>query len=131
MKVKKIVWMKNKYKFNGLKDLQAKQLELKSETQLSGEHILANAKLIATDFSVNKLFKAKIQKKSLISTKKLNSNDMLSGKIVSFALPLLLNKTIFKGSGILTKTAVGLISSKTGAKIGGYLFKLLMTKAKV
>ncbi|MHA4895961.1 hypothetical protein ACXZ1K_14510 [Pedobacter sp. PWIIR3] len=122
--------MKNKYNFNGLKDLKEKQLALKSEAQLHGHHILSDARAIATGFSFSNILGPKPRKKLPIAIKKPNSNDMLSGKIVSFALPLLLNKTVFKGSGLITKTLVGLISSKTGAKIGGHLIKLLMPKSK-
>lgn len=122
--------MKNKYKYNSLKDLQDRQLALKSASNLQGNIIVQDAKSYVEDFSLANLFHKKAEPAIGVKLKQPDNNQLLSGKILSFALPLLLNKTIFKKSGIITKTAVGLISGKTGTKIGGYLINLLSGKRK-
>lgn len=51
-----------------------------------------------------------------------------SSKIVSWALPLLMNSTIFRGSGMLTKALVGIASNKIGKKVDAdSLFSLVDT----
>ncbi|RZK76678.1 MAG: hypothetical protein EOO92_14250 [Pedobacter sp.] len=122
--------MRNKYNFNTLEELKAKQLALKSESIMHGQAILLDAKTYANDFSVFDFIKPKPKPALSLALKKTDADSMLSGKILSYGLPLLLNKTLFKGSGIITKTIVGMLSSKTGAKLGGLLVNYLKPKKK-
>ncbi|MEJ7559694.1 MAG: hypothetical protein WKF66_15400 [Pedobacter sp.] len=117
--------MKNKYEINDLNGLKARQMALLAESDMHAEAVLMDSKSYVQDFSLSNLIKRKPEPVLNISLKKPDSSAMLSGKILSLALPIILNKTIFKGSGFITKAAVTFISSKTGAKLGGRLVKYI------
>ena len=95
-----------------------------------GEAVFSDAKTYVEEFSILNVFTPKPKPIVPIHLKKVDADSLLSGKILLYALPLVLNKTIFKGSGIITKTVVGMLSSKTGAKIGGLLVNYLKPKKK-
>lgn len=130
MKVKKIVYMNNKYKINDLNGLKARQMALLAESDMHAEAIVIDAKSYVEDFSIGNLLKSDPKPVVDLKLKKPDTSSLLSGKILSLALPLILNKTIFRGSGLITRTAVGLISSETGAKIGGHLVKYISKLTK-
>ncbi|MES2826959.1 MAG: hypothetical protein V4687_02345 [Bacteroidota bacterium] len=122
--------MKNKYQFNSLKDLQSRQLALKTASELQGNLILQDSKSYINDLSVTRLFSKGHSTALPIKLRKPDNNELLSGKILSFAIPMLLNKTVFKKSGIITKSVVGLMSGKTGTRIGAYLASFISGKQK-
>jgi hypothetical protein len=123
--------MKNKYVINDLDALKARQMALLAESDMHAQAIVIDTKSYLDDLSLANLVKKK-EPKPLVNMdiRKPDSNSLLSGKILSVALPLILNKTIFKGSGLITRAAVSLISSKTGAKIGGHLVKYISKLSK-
>jgi len=130
MKVKKIVYMKNKYTINDLSGLKARQMALLLESDRHAEEIFKEARSCIQDFSIVNLFKEDPRQKLNLKFKKQHNSSLLSSKILSLALPLILNRTIFKGSGLVTRAAVGMISSKTGANIGSYLIKCMSIVSK-
>jgi hypothetical protein len=125
MKVKKIVYMKNKIAIIDLNGLKARQMALLAESDMHAEAIIMDSKSYVQDFSLKNLVKKEPKPVLGLNLKKPDSSSLLSGKILSLALPLILNKTLFKGSGFITKAAVTFISSKTGAKLGGHLVKYI------
>lgn len=122
--------MKNKYAINDLKGLKARQMALLAESDMHAEAVVVDTKSFVQDFSLKNIVKKEPKPLLNVKVRKPDSSSLLSGKVLSLALPLILNKTIFKGSGLLTKAAVGLISSKTGATIGGHLVKYLSKFSK-
>jgi len=122
--------MNNKYKINDLNGLKARQMALLAESNMHAEAIVIDAKTYVDDFSIGNLLKSDPKPAVELKFKKPDSSSLLSGKILSLALPLILNKTLFKGSSLITRTAVGMISSKTGAKIGGHLVKYIARLTK-
>jgi hypothetical protein len=125
VKVKKIVYMKNKFAINDLNGLKARQMALLAESDMHAEAVLLDSKSYVKDFSLSNLVKKKPESVLNLDVRRPASSSVLSGKILALALPIILNKTIFKKSGFITKAAVTFISSKTGAKIGGRLMKYI------
>ena len=125
MKVKKIVYMKNKFAINDLNGLKARQMALLAESDMHAEAVLSDSKSYVKDFSLSNLVKKKPESVLNLDVRRPASSSVLSGKILALALPIILNKTIFKKSGFITKAAVTFISGKTGAKIGGHLMKYI------
>lgn len=97
-----------------LAGLQRERLMLKNSYESQGEVLKENVGIYVRQFSPIYLFKKFFNKESF---DKLDGKVNISGKIMSLILPLFLNKTLFKGSGFLTKTVVGLVSNKLGAKL--------------
>jgi hypothetical protein len=125
MKVKKIVYMKNKYAINDLNGLKARQMALLAESDMHAQAVVADTKSYVQNFSMKDLVHKEPAPALNLKLRKPDASSQLSGKILSLALPLILNRTIFKGSGFITKAAIGFISSKTGAKLGSHLFKYI------
>ena len=122
--------MKNKYAIIDLKGLKARQMALLAESDMHAQAVVIGTKLHLQDFSLKNMLKKEPKPLVNMNIRKPDSSSLLSGKVLSLALPLILNKTIFKGSGLITRAAVSLISSKTGAKIGGHLVKYLSKFSK-
>jgi hypothetical protein len=122
--------MKNKYAINDMKGLKARQMALLAESDMHAQAVYSDAKTYVSKFTLSDLVKTEKKSPLVLGIKKPNSSALLFGKVLSLALPLILNKTIFKGSGFVTKAAVGLISSKTGARLGGHLVKFLSKFSK-
>lgn len=120
--------MKNKYNFKSLEELKAKQLALKSEAIMHGQAIVLDTKTYINEWSIDSVLKPKPLVD--LKLKRVDNSSMLSGKLLSYTLPLVLNKTLFKRSGLITKTIIGMVSSKTGTKLGGLLVKYLRSKKK-
>jgi hypothetical protein len=125
VKVKKIVYMKNKFAINDLKGLKARQMALLAESDMHAEAVLLDSKSYVKDFSLSNLVKKDSESVLNLDVRRPASSSALTGKILALALPIVLNKTIFKKSGFITKAAVTFISGKTGAKIGGHLMKYI------
>ena len=117
--------MNNKYMINDLNGLKARQMALLAESDMHAEAVLMDTKTYVKDFSVGNLLKSDPKPPLNLKLKKPDSSALLSGKVLSLAVPIILNKTLFRGSGFITKAAIGMISSKAGAKIGGHLVKYI------
>lgn len=97
-----------------LEDLQAKKLELKVEYTLKQNMLLAETKAYAKQFTLGALIKKYATPSNLFKADdKLN----ISGTAMSLLLPMVMNKTLFRGAGFLTKAAVGLVSGKVGKSL--------------
>ncbi|MFC4211939.1 hypothetical protein ACFOWA_12140 [Pedobacter lithocola] len=97
-----------------LEDLQAKKLELKVEYMLKQTMLKSDSKTYFSQFTPGALIKRFAKPNNLF---KVDDKLNLSGTAMSFILPLVMNKTLFRGAGFLTKAAVGLISGKVGKSI--------------
>lgn len=117
--------MSKKYKINTLDDLNDKLLSLKVDYKLQETMLLADAKGYVKQFTLGSLIK-----KYATPSAFLKADDKLniSSKLMSMALPILMNSTLFRGSGFITKTLVGLATSKVGKTLdAGHLSAIFNT----
>ncbi|WP_316802624.1 hypothetical protein [Pedobacter nototheniae] len=97
-----------------LEDLQAKKLELKVEYTLKQSMLKTDGKAFIHQFTLGSLIKKYATPSNLF---KVDDKFNISGTIMSLLLPMFMNKTIFRGSGLLTKAVVGLASGKLGKSL--------------
>lgn len=100
-----------------IKSLAELHLELgrvKTDYQLKETQLKADAKSYIKQFSPINLIKDFLNPQSL---KKFDDKTNISGSIMSFVLPMLLNKTVFRGSGFITKSIAALVSGKVGKSL--------------
>jgi hypothetical protein len=100
-----------KYNINNLEELHAMVCSLKDEHTVQGEILLSDTKIYFKQFTIGGLIKKYATPSELF---KVDDKFNISSTVMSWVLPLLMNSTLFKGSGILTKAVVGLASGKVG-----------------
>lgn len=103
--------MKKRYNIQNLEELQAHIFTLKSGYMLQGDMLKQDATLYVKQYTIGNLIK-KYATPSVF--KKADEQLNISSKMMSFVLPLLMNSTLFRGSGFITKALVGLATSKMG-----------------
>lgn len=101
---------------NTLADLQTQIRLLKADYTHREVMLKQDAKTYVAQFSpinlVKKLF-------SPGGFQKVDEKTNISGNILSVILPLVLNKTVFRHSGFITKAIATLVSGKVGKSIDG------------
>jgi len=97
-----------------LAELQLEISQLKNEYLLKEVQLKEDAKTYIKQFSPINLIKNFLTPKSL---SKLDEQTNISGTIMSFLLPMFLNKTVFRGSGFITKSIAALVSGKVGKSL--------------
>ncbi|MCX3264655.1 hypothetical protein [Pedobacter agri] len=103
-----------KYNIRTLEDLKAAKLELKVEYTLKQNMLKSDGKSFMKQFTLGALIKKYVTPNNLFKAdEKLN----ISGTAMSLLLPMVMNKTLFRGAGFLTKAAVGLVSGKVGKSL--------------
>ncbi|AZI24657.1 MAG: hypothetical protein ABWZ79_01415 [Pedobacter agri] len=103
-----------KYNIRTLEDLKAAKLELKVEYTLKQNMLKSDGKSFMKQFTLGALIKKYATPNNLFKAdEKLN----ISGTAMSLLLPMVMNKTLFRGAGFLTKAAVGLVSGKVGKSL--------------
>lgn len=110
-----------------LAELHLEISRVKSEYQLKETQLKDDAKAYIKQFSPLNLIKDFFNPKSLF---KLDEQTNLSGSIMSLVLPMFLNKTLFRGSGFLTKSIAALVSGKIGKSLDAESLTGLFGKAK-
>lgn len=100
-----------KYDINNLDELHAMVCSLKAEHQAKGSLLIKDSKSYFKQFTLGGLIKRYATPSEFL---KIDDKLNISSSIMSMVLPFLMNTTIFKGSGFLTKTLVGLASNKVG-----------------
>ena len=103
--------MSKKYNIKNLNDLQVRMLSLKVDYKMQEVLIKDDVKAYAKQFTFGSLIKKYATPSSLL---KVDDKLNISSKLMSFVLPVLMNSTLFRGSGFITKTLVGLATSKVG-----------------
>jgi hypothetical protein len=104
-------------RYKEIKSLDELQLEIrqvKSEYLLKETLLKEDARAYIKKFSPMNLLADFFNPKSLL---KLDEKTNLSGSIMSLLLPMFLNKTVFRGSGFLTKSIAALVSGKLGKSL--------------
>lgn len=97
-----------------LDDLHAEVQRLKTDYIQRGEMIKVDAKTYVQQFTLGGLIKKYATPSGFL---KFDEKTNISSKIMSVVLPLILNKTIFRGSGIITKALGALVSGKVGQSL--------------
>lgn len=103
--------MSKKYNINNLHDLNVKLIGLKIDYKVQEEILKNDLKAYALQFTPGALIKKYATPSAFL---KVDDKLNISSKLMSFVLPILMNSTLFRGSGFLTKTLVGLATSKVG-----------------
>ncbi len=97
-----------------LEDLHAEVQRLKTDYTQRGEMIKVDAKTYVQQFTLGGLIKKYATPSGFL---KFDEKTNISSKIMSVVLPLILNKTIFRGSGLITKALGALVSGKVGQSL--------------
>ncbi len=100
-----------RYNINNLDELHTMVCSLKAEHELKGDLLLNDTRDYFKQFTFAGLIKKYATPSAFL---KIDDKLNLSSSIMSMVLPFLVNSTLFKGSGFLTKTLVGLASNKVG-----------------
>lgn len=104
--------MKSKrYNIKNLEELHAMVCSLKAENELQGEALVKDTKAYLNQFTFGSLIKKYATPSAFL---KIDDKLNISSSLMSLLLPLLMNSTVFRGSGIITKALVGLASGKVG-----------------
>ncbi len=103
--------MNRRYNINNLEELHAMVCSLKAEHQQKGDLLLKDTKGYFKQFTLGGLIKKYATPSAFL---KIDDKLNISSSLMSLVLPFLMNSTLFKGSGFLTKTLVGLASNKVG-----------------
>ena len=110
-----------------LAELHLEISRVKNECELKEKQLKEDAKIYIKQFSPFNVIKDFINPKSFL---KLDEKTNLSGSIMSLLLPLFLNKTLFRGSGFLTKSIAALVSGKIGKSLDAESLTALFGKVK-
>jgi hypothetical protein len=102
-------------------------MRLKADYQHRGEMLKADSKTYIKQFSVGKIIKNAIMPSGF---QKLDESTNITSKVMAVVLPLLLNSTIFRGSGIVTKAISALVSGKIGNSIDAENLTGIFNKVK-
>lgn len=119
--------MNRKYNINNLEELHAMVCSLKDQNTMQGQALLKDTKVYLKQFTPGGLIKRFATPSSLL---KVDDKFNISSTVMSLVLPLLLNSTIFKGSGIITKALVGLTSGKMGKALDGEHLSAIFNSVK-
>lgn len=106
--------MKKYSNINNIGDLNRHLAILKTDYIVREELLKRDAVNYAKQFTPGNLIK-----RFLTPSKIMKADDKfnISSKLVSWALPLIINSTIFRGSGMITKALVGIASNKIGKNV--------------
>lgn len=110
-----------------LAELHLEISRVKIDYQLKETRLKEDTKSYIKQFSPLNLIKDFLNPQSL---RKLDEKTNLSGSIMSLILPMFLNKTIFRSSGLITKALAALVSGKVGKSLDVESLTGLFSKAK-
>ncbi|TKC05294.1 hypothetical protein FA047_14680 [Pedobacter frigoris] len=120
--------MKNKrYNIKNLEELHARVCSLKAENELQGAALVKDTKAYLKQFTFGSLIKKYATPSAFL---KIDDKLNISSSVMSLALPLLMNSTLFRGSGIITKALVGLASGKVGKALDGEHLSAIFNSVK-
>jgi len=116
-----------KHNIKNLDELVATRKALKAEYMMQEVVLTADTKVYLGRFTVKNL-----AKKYLTPSTLFKADDQLhvSSKVMSFLLPVLMNNTLFRGSGFITKALVGLATSNVGKTLDAEHLSGIFTSVK-
>ncbi|MCD0487226.1 hypothetical protein LPB86_03240 [Pedobacter sp. MC2016-14] len=100
-----------RYNINNLEQLHERIVSLKVDYTLKGDYLKNDAKNYVRQFSPGNLIKKYATPSAFL---KVDDKFNISSSIMSLVLPVIMNSTLFRGSGFITKALVGLATSKVG-----------------
>lgn len=107
--------MKRNYKdIKTLEDLHKQILLLKADYEGKEVMLKADSKTYIQQFSIFNIIKKYATPNGFL---KLDEKTNISSKVMSVVLPMLLNSTVFRGSGVITKALGALVSGKVGKSL--------------
>ncbi|MEJ5962383.1 hypothetical protein [Pedobacter immunditicola] len=106
--------MKKRYNINTLEELQAQIFTLKTGYTVQGELLKENTKMYFKQYAPSALIRKYITPNNIL---KADEKTNFSSKLMAFVLPVIMNTTLFRGSGFMTKALVGLATSKIGKSL--------------
>lgn len=96
---------------HNLHELNVRMLSLKVDYKMQEALLKEDAKTYVKQFTPGNLIKKFATPSAFL---KVDDKLNISSKLMSMVLPILMNSTFFRGSGFITKTLVGLATSKVG-----------------
>jgi len=103
--------MSKKYDIKNLQDLNIRLISLKADYKMQEETIKGDVKEYLHQFTLGNLIKKYATPSAFL---KVDDKLNISSKLMSMFLPVVMNSTLFRGSGFITKALVGLATSKVG-----------------
>jgi hypothetical protein len=106
-----------KRNYNNIKTLEDLHLQitlLKADYKAKETMLKADSKNYIKQFSIFNIIKKYATPNGFL---KLDEKTNISSKIMSVVLPMLLNSTVFRGSGVITKALGALVSGKVGKSL--------------
>jgi hypothetical protein len=100
-----------KYNIRNLEDLHAEVAALKAEYTVQEGELFSDTKVYLRQFTLGGFIKKYATPSAFL---KIDDKLNLSSSVMSFVLPFIMNTTLFRGSGFLTKALIGLASNKVG-----------------
>lgn len=119
-----------KRNYNNIQTLADLQLEIKQlKFDYLGKEVLLklDSKKYIQQFSIFNIIKKFTAPNGLF---KLDEQTHLSSKIMSIVLPFILNKTLFRSSGFITKAVAALVSGKVGKSLDAESISGIFTSIK-
>ncbi len=106
--------MSNPKKITSLAELELEIYRLKVVYKEQEKDLAISGRKLIDNFTISNIIKKLVTPKGLL---KVDEQLNISGKIMSIVVPLLLNSTLFRGSGLVTKTLGALVSGSIGKSI--------------
>lgn len=103
--------MSRRYDITNLHELNTRLLSLKVDYKTQETMIKGDVSHFVKRFTPGNLIKRYATPSAFL---KVDDKLNISSKLMSMVLPVLMNSTLFRGSGFVTKTLVGLATSKFG-----------------
>ena len=103
--------MRRRYNISNMDGLNERLLSLKVDYKLQETMLKGDVKVYAKQFTPGNLIKRYATPSAFL---KVDDKLNISSKLMSMVLPVIMNSTLFRGSGFITKTLVGLATSKMG-----------------
>lgn len=103
--------MSRNHNIQNLNDLNVRMIGLKVDYKMQEALLKEDVKVYVKQFTPGSLIKKYATPSAFL---KVDDKLNISSKLMSMALPILMNSTLFRGSGFITKTLVGLATSKVG-----------------
>jgi hypothetical protein len=106
--------MKTNKNIQTLEELHNEIHRLKADYKQRGILLKQDSKTYIKQFSLGSLIKKYATPSGFL---KFDEKTNISSKVMSIVLPMLLNSTVFRGSGLITKALGALVSGKVGKSL--------------
>ena len=106
--------MKRTKNIRTLAELNSQIHLLKEDYKQKGIQLKYDSRTYISQFTLGNLIKKYATPSGFL---KFDEKTNISGKIMSLVLPMLLNSTVFRGSGLITKALGALVSGKVGKSL--------------